>query len=140
GAFFPTLRLTLLAAAFLSAGACGSDPCSGKGCPGAATTGSGGTGGTGGTGGGTGMARAGACKSDEVCDTAHGFSCTEGECRHSCRTHFDCEGQGVCQPLVDDAGTNVGDYCALLDTLEPAGQYYTRCPNYDECDASAGFY
>jgi hypothetical protein len=143
-AFFPALRVALLAAAFLGAGACGSDPCTGRDCPGAATTGSGGTGGaaTGGTGGGAGagMARAGACTSDASCDTAHGFSCTVGECRYACRTHFDCEGQGICQPLLNDSGESVGDYCALLPTPEPAGQYYTRCPNYDECDTDAGFY
>jgi len=138
-AFLPALRVGLVLFGLLLAGACGSDPCTGAACPASAgISGSGGTTATGGTGG-TGTARSGPCQSDATCDGSHGFSCAEGECRHPCRTHFDCEGQGICQPLTNDAGDKVGDYCALLDTPQPAGEYYTHCPNYDECDSAAGF-
>jgi hypothetical protein len=113
--------------------ACGSDPCTGPECSGTA-----GTGATGGTGATTGTAREGPCTSDAVCDTSHGFSCTAGECRYPCRSHFDCLGQGTCQPLAD-GGQALGTYCAFFEESPPAGQYYTQCPNYDECDVEGSF-
>jgi hypothetical protein len=128
----PLLLAVLLAAI---ASACGSDPCTGEQCPGAAGTGA--TAATGSTPSGT--ARSGPCKTDARCDVTHGFACTAGECRHACDSHFDCEGQGLCQPLTDDAGQALGNFCSFSATAAPAGQYYTRCPNDDECDASAGF-
>lgn len=133
-----TLRPIRAAALLLALGAawaCGSDPCSGSECGGRA--GDSGSGATGGTSPGT--ARSGPCTGDLTCDTAHGFACTAGECRHPCQSHFDCQGQGLCQPLLDDGGEALGTYCALFDTPEPPGQYYTLCPNDTECDASAGF-
>lgn len=129
-------QLGILGAALALVGAgttagCGSDPCS------TCDTGSGGSTSSGGTAG-TGSARSGPCSSDATCDTAHGFSCAAGECRYPCSTHFDCEGQGVCDAVTDN-GTRLGTYCTLFDEPSAAGQYYTRCPNYTECDADAGF-
>lgn len=129
------LRVAAVLGVLVSAGACGSDPCTTPECAG--NSGTGGTGGT--TSVPDGSARSGPCNSDSRCDQAHGFSCTAGECRHACASHFDCQGQGLCQPLSDDAGQALGNYCALSTTPEPAGQYYTLCPNYDECDTASGF-
>lgn len=135
---FAALRTARLAVALVGltfAWACGStddSACSGATCT-AGTTGSGGTGNT------TTDARSGPCDSDANCDTSHGFSCTAGECRHACDSHFDCEGAGVCEPLTDDGGQALGDYCTLFDTAEPPGQYYTLCPTYTECDTANGF-
>jgi hypothetical protein len=69
------------------------------------------------------------CATDATCDTAHGFACVAGECRHACRTHFDCFGIGTCAPLAGSAAT----YCALLPAPLPAGGYYTTCPSGTEC-------
>jgi hypothetical protein len=125
------VRVLLVLLGLGGAWACGSDPCTGTDCP----NGSSGSGGS----SANGSARSGPCTSDAICDTTHGFSCTAGECRHACRTHFDCEGDGLCQPLTDDSGQTLGTFCALFDTPVPAGQYYTLCPTYTECDADAGF-
>ncbi len=127
-----TLRVAALGAALAGAWSCGSDPCTAPEC--SSTSGTGGT-----TGVPDGSARSGPCTSDSRCDQAHGFTCTAGECRHACASHFDCQGQGLCQPLTDTSGQALGNYCALSTSPEPVGQYYTRCPNYDECDAGAGF-
>lgn len=132
-----TRQLGALGAAFgllgaVSATACGSDPCT------TCDTGSGGSTSSGGSSS-SGAARSGPCSSDATCDTAHGFSCTAGECRYPCRTHYDCDRQGVCESVTDSGGTRLGTYCALFDEPKPAGQYYTHCPNYTECDATAGF-
>jgi hypothetical protein len=126
------LRFLVALAVVAVAWACGSDPCKAPEC-------TAGSSGTAGTGSGSTPARSGPCASDAGCDVAHGFSCTAGECRHACTTHFDCEGQGVCQPLTDTNGQALGNYCALFDAPEPTGQYYTHCPNYTECDAASGF-
>ena len=130
--------LALLGAALgvMGATGCGSDPCTGAEC--AAATGTGGSTASGGTSG-SGGARSGPCASDTTCDTEHGFGCVAAQCRYPCSTHFDCEGQGLCDTVEDESGSPVGTYCALSDTPEPAGQYYTRCPSYTECDSAAGF-
>jgi len=116
----------------VSATACGSDPCTDCDTSSGGSTASGGS-------AGSGAARSGPCSSDATCDTAHGFSCTAGECRYPCRTHYDCDGQGVCERVTDSEGTRLGTFCALFEEPLPAGQYYTHCPSYTECDASAGF-
>jgi hypothetical protein len=126
--------IAALALGLALAFACGSDPCTGPQCGGSE-----GTGATGGTAQAIGTARSGPCASDAACDTSHGFSCTAGECRYPCRSHFDCEGQGICEPLRDDGGQALGTYCAFFEQTAPPGQYYTRCPNYDECDAEQPF-
>jgi hypothetical protein len=41
--------------------------------------------------------------------------------------------------VTSDDGARLGTYCKLFDAPLPAGQYYTRCPNYAECDTTAGF-
>jgi hypothetical protein len=119
----------------LNVAACGSDPCTSPQCG----AGAGGTTSGGGSGGGSEAARSGPCTSDTTCDTAHGFSCTAGECRYPCRSHYDCEGQGVCDTVLATDGTRVGTYCTLFDEPVPPGQYYTHCPSYTECSADAGF-
>ncbi len=131
-----TLGVILLGIGVALAAGCGSDTCTGTGCGDDAPS----TGGTGSGGSsGNGMARSGPCSSDARCDTAHGFSCTAGECRYACATHFDCLGQGVCEPLKSDDGASLGTFCTLFEAPLPPGQYYTRCPKYDECDVDAGF-
>ena len=129
GALGACLALALAAAS----AACGSDPCTSAEC--------GGTGASSSSGGSSsgGSARSGPCATDATCDTAHGFNCIAGECRYPCSTHFDCQGQGVCDSLKADDGTTLGTYCALLEEAVPSGQYYTRCPTYTECDSAAGF-
>src|SRR5690349_20092368 len=130
---FGALGALLAFAAAATSAACGSDPCTSAECGGTGASSSSG----GSNGGGT--ARSGPCASDATCDTAHGFSCTAGECRYPCGTHFDCEGEGVCDTLEGDDGASHGTYCTLLEEPLPEGQYYTRCPTYTECDGDAGF-
>jgi hypothetical protein len=119
--------------------ACGSDGDSAGSCPNADCPAreAGGSAGTGAAPSSDG--RSGACRSDASCDGPHGFACVAGECRHPCASHFDCQGAGLCQPLTGANGEALGNYCALFDTAEPPGQYYTRCPTYTECDGANGF-
>jgi hypothetical protein len=135
-AAFGALLAGLLGA--LGSSGCASEPCVGSGCPRVCVDptceGGGEIPAAGGTGGVTGGGRFSPCASDAACDTAHGFSCVLGECRHACSTHFDCVGVGPCEPL---AGTGA-NYCAPLAAALPAGGYYTRCPRGEECTA-AGF-
>src|SRR5689334_12369466 len=130
-----TLRAAALGAvlagvlfALVSTG-CKSEPCIGEGCPSACldATCDGSAAepeATGGTGAVLGGGRFSSCATDASCDTAHGFSCVAGKCRHPCRTHFDCVGVGSCAPL---AGAN-GTYCEPFAQTHRAGGYYTRCP------------
>lgn len=76
------------------------------GSTGAGTGGKGGSGGsTGGAGGSvSGSGRFTPCSPDATCDTAHGFACVAGECRHPCRSHFDCVGVGLCEVLAPQLG------------------------------------
>ncbi len=118
----------------LTSTGCASEPCVGEGCPSACTDATCAnveqpTGATGGSGGAVTGGRFSPCASDATCDTAHGFACVTGECRHACRTHFDCAGAGICAPL---AGTGAS-YCAPFDTVHAVGGYYTRCPLGVEC-------
>jgi hypothetical protein len=131
----------------LAVTACESEPCEGPGCPdacsdqlcaetdGGASGGTSGSGGTAGGSSGTGGLHAGAisgpCQTDTTCDTVHGFACVEGQCRHACRSHFDCAARGTCEPL---AGSNE-TYCVLTGQAAKSGEYYSRCPNSDECAA-----
>jgi hypothetical protein len=105
-------------------GASGTGGSSGTGAAGGSNA-RGGTGGTGVSSGG----RFTPCTRDASCDTAHGFSCVEGECRHPCRSHFDCVGTGTCAPLAATGQT----YCAPFEAPLPAGGYYTTCPGGTEC-------
>src|SRR5262245_35915377 len=75
-----------------------------------------------------------ACSSDASCDSAHGFACVDGNCLYNCTSHFDCTGLGLCRNFER------GSYCSLDPEPQPAGQYYTGCPNGAECDTAAGFY
>jgi hypothetical protein len=127
---------------------CESEPCVGPACDiacsdelcaagGEDQLGSGGT--SAGTGGapaggrsgsaGTGSGTAGPCKGAGDCDTAHGFECVQGECRHACRSHYDCAGEGACEPLAGEP-----QYYCNLDSKPEAGTY-DYCPNGDECPA-----
>src|SRR5262245_10845747 len=90
-------RLLAATACVAAAAACESTPCVGDACPNAcngvacdepdaapsqtATT----------------PGRFSACGSDASCDTASGFECVGGTCRHACQSHFDCGGVGVCE-------------------------------------------
>lgn len=125
-----------------AAAACTSEPCEGEGCPEVCrddlcgddssgtggTTGSGGTGAIGGSAGKSG-AISGACQTDATCDTTHGFACVEGQCRHACRSHFDCAARGTCEPLAGTGET----YCKLSGQAAKPGEYYSRCPLGTEC-------
>jgi hypothetical protein len=51
----------------------------------------------------------------------------QGQCRHSCRSHYDCAGEGSCEPLAGATGY----YCNLA--TNPAEGDYLYCPNFDEC-------
>jgi hypothetical protein len=73
------------------------------------------------------------CTSDASCDEASGFACVEGTCRHPCRSHFDCGGVGLCEPLGRG-----GTYCALTDPPTLPGGFYSNCANGD-CDDTRGF-
>lgn len=141
-AFVRALSVLLLGTAAM---ACESEPCEGEGCPSACpdglcaghdegVDGTGGTsasGGSSGKGGSNAGAISGPCRTSASCDTAHGFACVEGECRHPCRSHFDCAAQGTCQPLAGASQT----YCVLSTAVAKKGEYYSRCPNGDECAA-----
>jgi hypothetical protein len=113
--------------ALLAAAGCASEPCVGTACPSTcvdatchdeepppAPTGGG---------------RFTPCGTDAACDTAHGFVCVAGECRHPCRTHFDCFGTATCEPVVGSDST----YCAPLAVPLGLGGYYTTCPRGTEC-------
>lgn len=95
---------------------------------------------SGGTGGGT--TRSGgrftACAGNAECDTAHGFGCVLGECRHACRSHFDCAGTGPCATLPGNARA-LGGFCAPASEPPLVGGYYSSCPSSDECAEDAGF-
>jgi hypothetical protein len=73
------------------------------------------------------------CASDASCDQASGFTCVEGTCRHPCRSHFDCGGVAICEPLGRS-----GTYCALTRPPTTPGGFYSNCPN-DDCDVLRGF-
>jgi hypothetical protein len=137
------VRASTLALGLSLAIGCGSDPCRSDACnDGDGTSGSGASGGSSGSGGSSaldGTARGGACESDAICDTSHGFSCTAGECRYPCRSHFDCLGQGTCEPLRDEGGQALGAYCTFFAEPQPPGRYYSHCPNGDECDLEQSF-
>jgi hypothetical protein len=74
------------------------------------------------------------CSSDSTCDTAHGFSCVEGNCLYACDSHFDCAGVGLCRTLGE------GTYCSPEAEPSPAGTFYTSCPSGHECDEEAGYF
>jgi hypothetical protein len=129
----PTLRAAAFGAllaglfALLTAAGCASEPCVGTACPStcadatcqdeepppAPTDGG----------------RFTPCGTDAACDTAHGFVCVAGECRHPCRTHFDCFGTATCEPVAGSDTT----YCAPLAVPLGLGGYYTTCPRGTEC-------
>ncbi|HEY3495056.1 MAG TPA: hypothetical protein VGK73_10240 [Polyangiaceae bacterium] len=138
------LAASLLAALALSG--CTSEPCVGPSCDGpcsgdACATGGGDPTGSGGSAGATGGGGSGAhagssagtngtagpCQSDATCAVEHGFACVQGECRHACRSHYDCADEGVCEALAGEAE----HYCNL-DTAPEDGTY-RYCPNGDEC-------
>jgi len=73
------------------------------------------------------------CTSDAECDALRGFSCADGRCVRSCATHDDCGPLGLC------AGEGAERSCTQTDGEFGPGQFNTRCPDGDECDASAGF-
>ena len=77
------------------------------------------------------------CADDNQCDTARGYSCRHGECRiWGCATHDDCKTVGAClsDPGVPDK------YCKVDEVPRGPGQYNSRCPLGDECDAENGFF
>jgi len=51
----------------------------------------------------------------------------QGQCRHACRSHYDCAGEGRCEPLAGEAEL----YCDLSEN--PALGDYVYCPNGDDC-------
>ena len=133
-----------LVVAGATAAACTSEPCEGAGCPdvcrddlctgsAGAPSGSGGSNASGGSAGTSGALISGPCRSDGNCDTVHGFACVAGECRHECRSHFDCAGRGTCEPLAASGET----YCVLSSEAPKPGEYYSRCPAGNEC--ASGF-
>jgi hypothetical protein len=123
--------------------ACESEPCVGSACAlacgdelcasggdnaasgGSSAAGTAGRGGSGAAGGGTGTT--GPCKNPSDCAEAHGFTCVQGECRHACRSHYDCAGEGLCQPLAGETEF----YCDLEP--DPEAGTYLLCPNGTEC-------
>jgi hypothetical protein len=144
------LASALLAATFaaLTSLGCESEPCIGGSCfstcgdddcgsagedtqASGGTSGSGGSAGNGGTAGssgkGGGSGTAGPCQTDANCNTEHGFLCVQGECRHPCRSHYDCAEEGVCRALAGESE----HYCDL--SSDPAAGTYQYCPNGDEC-------
>lgn len=110
----------------LGSAGCASEPCVGAGCPSPCSDPScdDGTGETAVLAG-----RFTPCASDATCDTAHGFSCVTGRCRHACSTHFDCLGTGTCAPLAGSGQR----YCEPFAAPLRAGGYYTTCPRGTEC-------
>lgn len=112
------------------------DPCVGIACgtggsdgSGGASAGSAGTSGSSGKAGSAGSSSgtSGPCSSNSACAVAHGFACVQGECRHACRSHYDCAGEGTCQALAGEAD----HYCDL--TTAPEDGTYLYCPVGNEC-------
>ncbi|HYQ28746.1 MAG TPA: hypothetical protein VER04_16050, partial [Polyangiaceae bacterium] len=78
------------------------------------------------------------CIGNAECSAEQGQACVAGTCRVACTSHFDCQGFGECTSEKDANGVS-GHFCDLARP-QKRGQFYTRCPAGNECDAANDFF